>query len=640
MKMAKSHKLLLILTAFVACMIAAFSMMNFPTVKAASVKASDYFYLNGEVSTDVQFANDNVEVTVKDGDVFKFKNKLAVKDLSLSFDIDEVIEGVKINIKGTSAYATGYKNKTGEYSATTTYVFELNKKENGKQQIVMDGAQSSEFDARYSWVLNFSDGCRRLETDSAGIGNIVLTGESAVQKKYAKSVSLVEVEFEFSLAENANGKFSLKSVSTDISNAAYTQRFDLDENGQLASLATPVAVFPLDGFTLQGAQYYAIKGFRIQNFSVKAYSLIGGTVSDIEVVASQAKDVNYSSDNSFIIFNKSTDISLKLDNAVIMNNFSIQVVNKEDDNAAPEYNGIQDAKERYIDAFRSKLVSEGVYGEDDAVYVSLGSDKYLELPSMADMVFDDTVPYSSLKYTLYYRTPTTSSSSKSSFKIPLTDAGEYSFYVVFEDVSGNTMSKKDFYTENSNDANDVSLNDSMYGSYVFTFEIKDNAPIKVEKAASQGEGYIGVKYNASKFSVTASSYNEKYVLKYSAVKDTTEENWVIIPKASEITDTEYNENGFDYAAIKAINYNGSMSFTPDRTGYYKITCTVESDVSGRFDEATTDIIEVNGKPKTVKPDTKWLQNNVWSVVFLSVGTLCLIGIIVLLFIKPKDEDAD
>lgn len=646
--MAKSHKLLLILIAFVACTVAAFSTMTFSTIKADSVKASDYFYLNGEASADVQFANDNVEVTVKDGDVFKFKNKLAVKELSLSFDIEEAIQGVKINIKGTSAYATGSKNEDGEYSVNTTYVFELNKKENGKQQIVMDGFSSDEFDARYSWDLIFSDGCRIVKTN-IGNSQLHLAGNSDKQKKYAQDLSLVEVEFEFTLADNAIGKFSLKSVSTHGSDASRIQTFALDEDGQFVKTATPVALFPLDGFAVRYSKIYAVKGLRIQNFSVKAYSLLGGTVSDVKIVTDNEKDITYSADKNFIIFNKvATDgISFRLfmdvdgtDTLVSDGYIILYVVDNEKDTTAPVYGGGVEAINRYTDAFRSKLVSEGSYGEEDAVYVSLGSDKYLELPSMADIVSDDTTPYSSLKYTLYYRTPTTSSSSTSNFKIPLTDAGEYSFFVIFEDANGNGMSKKDFYTENSTDSNDISFNYDKYGSYVFSFEIKDNAPIEVDKAASQGEGYIGVRYNASKFSVTASSYNEKYVLKYSAVKDAAEEDWLIIPKASEITDTEYNENGFDYDAIKAIDYNGSMAFTPDRTGYYKITCTVESDVSGRFDEATTDIIEVNGKPKTVKPDTKWLQNNVWSVVFLSVGTLCLIGIIVLLFIKPKDEDAD
>jgi hypothetical protein len=52
------------------------------------------------------------------------------------------------------------------------------------------------------------------------------------------------------------------------------------------------------------------------------------------------------------------------------------------------------------------------------------------------------------------------------------------------------------------------------------------------------------------------------------------------------------------------------------------------------------IIKVEKEASVVKVDNKWLQNNVWSVVFLSIGTLCLIGIIVLLCIKPKEEIDD
>ena len=67
-----------------------------------------------------------------------------------------------------------------------------------------------------------------------------------------------------------------------------------------------------------------------------------------------------------------------------------------------------------------------------------------------------------------------------------------------------------------------------------------------------------------------------------------------------------------------------------------IKCTATSEVSSRNDEDFT-IIRVNSEPNVVEIPSTWLRDNVWSVVFLSVGTLCLIGIIVLLFIKPKEE---
>jgi hypothetical protein len=53
------------------------------------------------------------------------------------------------------------------------------------------------------------------------------------------------------------------------------------------------------------------------------------------------------------------------------------------------------------------------------------------------------------------------------------------------------------------------------------------------------------------------------------------------------------------------------------------------------------LINVSDEIVTVKNyDTKWVENNVWSIVFLGVGGLCLIAIVVLLFVKPKDKLAD
>ena len=52
------------------------------------------------------------------------------------------------------------------------------------------------------------------------------------------------------------------------------------------------------------------------------------------------------------------------------------------------------------------------------------------------------------------------------------------------------------------------------------------------------------------------------------------------------------------------------------------------------------MIRVSEDVTTVKPASHWLENNVWSVVFLSIGTLCLIGIVILLFVKPKEEQEE
>ena len=52
------------------------------------------------------------------------------------------------------------------------------------------------------------------------------------------------------------------------------------------------------------------------------------------------------------------------------------------------------------------------------------------------------------------------------------------------------------------------------------------------------------------------------------------------------------------------------------------------------------MIKVLSEPTTVRPATHWFSENYVSVIFLGVGTLCLIGIVVLLFVKPKDAYED
>ena len=66
-------------------------------------------------------------------------------------------------------------------------------------------------------------------------------------------------------------------------------------------------------------------------------------------------------------------------------------------------------------------------------------------------------------------------------------------------------------------------------------------------------------------------------------------------------------------------------------------CTATSSVSSRHAEDST-IIQVASKANVVEVPSKWLENNIWSVVFLSVGTLSLVGIIILLCIKPKEQN--
>ena len=51
------------------------------------------------------------------------------------------------------------------------------------------------------------------------------------------------------------------------------------------------------------------------------------------------------------------------------------------------------------------------------------------------------------------------------------------------------------------------------------------------------------------------------------------------------------------------------------------------------------LIRAESTPVKVVPrENNWFLNNIWSLVFLTIGTLALVGIIVILCIKPKDAE--
>ena len=177
--------------------------------------------------------------------------------------------------------------------------------------------------------------------------------------------------------------------------------------------------------------------------------------------------------------------------------------------------------------------------------------------------------------------------------------------------------------------------------------------MSIKTTSAEGVAYRGVSYTASSFKIDADGFTTTYTLYYNAKADATvssvdtfmDENarkdagWVIVPKASSVTDEDYDKDGFTYDNVKAINYNGKLTFTPNKFGSYALVCNASSEYTTRTDAAFS-IVHVTEDPAKVKVPSTWLKDNVWSVVFLSVGTLCLAGIIVLLCIKPKDEKVE
>ncbi len=592
----------------------AFACMSFSVASAdETVKGSDYFTLSGSGSSAIDLDGGAAVFTVKEGDVLKFKNKLLVKDITINSTVPSEVTKFSLKITADSFYVNGNKKVDGDS-------YEMVKEIENVFTFEKDGDN----------YKMYSEGFSNVKTVFS-VGNFTIKNENGYLKVNDNSID--NDEYRISNSEFADCSIAIEFLELTADTAGYSiisvamdnkqQNFKLHE-GQFTDIVDPIVVLPA-----------ALRTTVAQNteitLSFTQYSVLGES-KDLYIKSDDSYEIEVSGDR--IVFWKSGDVDLRVyykdgdtEKEIYYERITVKE-NKKDDASVPTYKNDADAKQNFIDAYMAKLKDK-----DTGTYVALGSNQYLTLPSLEDLIFDDVNAYSELKLTVYYTTPNSSSSS-TTLRIPLSDAGEYSFYVVAEDKAGNKMDyQKDFRYEDKNG----DLKYGKYKDYIFTFSVEDNYPIKVE-SAKQGTGYVNVSYTATSFDITSSAYSTEYKLYYSATEiGATDEGWVEIPKASDITDTDYSENGYSYDDIQAIAYNGSTTFTPNKTGFYKIDCTVTSTVSNRMESAQT-VINIKEQPKVVVVDNHWLENNVWSVVFLSVGTLCLIGIIVLLCIKPKEEE--
>ncbi len=661
MNKAKSCKLLIFILAFVLMISAAFALVPAFGGKAVSADeaASDVTVTEEDAlksfsgTAELKLAEDKLVASVKNSDTLIFDNQLVVgSGLSLRLSVPAEIKTLKLTARGDSKIATGNKNSEGEYLLDVKNELVLDF-ESGKA--TYNGVEHSfvsegEFDIRFIEDGDF------LAATFANVENAV-----AEDSYYAMSDDekiAVSLSFTFTLKD---GKESAEFGVISVSQEGRTQSFVKNGDGKIA-VAVPSVTMGGDFLFREGAdKINAYKGYRY-SASLKAYSLLGGIASSDLYFAlndeADKKDILLanSAKPSKILFRNEGEYSFKVvyngknaageNETVTVGTYTAKVI--KEDTEAPRYIEIAGDNNPAIESFKASL-SEAIMKDYDGnkTFVRLG-DK-ITVPSMKSLVTDDNTAYANLKHTLYYKTPSSDTKSTTGWDITLTETGKYVFWVIFEDVGGNKMTEDQFFKIDEEDSNNVIINEEVYGAFLFDFVIgKNDAPVYVT-AASQGTGYKGVKYTATAFKFESTDHKAEYTLYYNAKADATipdtlkwEENgWVAIPKASTVKEGGTMPNGFTYDEVKSIGYDGSLTFTPDRTGTYAIECHITSNTSASRDESAAALIRVKEKTATVTPYSKtfaaWVKNNVWSVVFLSIGTLCLIAIIVLLCIKPKDE---
>lgn len=317
-----------------------------------------------------------------------------------------------------------------------------------------------------------------------------------------------------------------------------------------------------------------------------------------------------------------------------------------------------DAINKYTRAVKKASYKDG--DVDAGVSIQVGNDAYYYIPAFKEYVQDSSCGYEDMEFTVYYRTDSSSSVSTVSgsydeLRIELKAEGKYEFRIVPENKAGNAMvgvfasgpEDAPRYTEGDITSDNVF---SAKNLSTFTFSVQYTGPSIEEPKDDDDTGYVDVTYTVDSFEIVgiSGSYTEHYRLYYFVAKDAARGftvsqlreadangsiselgEWKVINQYDSTLGTDEGDNSYSW------NPSSSLSFVPQERGFYKVELIVTSDNLAPQTEAK--YVEIAADADVIPGETYWLENNIWSLVFLGVGVLCLIGIVVVLLIKPKDK---
>lgn len=317
-----------------------------------------------------------------------------------------------------------------------------------------------------------------------------------------------------------------------------------------------------------------------------------------------------------------------------------------------------------------KAVTDAAYTTDEngeRVGIRVGSGAYFYVPSLRPYITDTSCGYTDMSFTVYYRTTNsdtaTVSGSYDELRIPVATTNSFEFCVVPSNEAGNAMlgvfEKKiagntvyqlgEITSSNVWDAQNVAT---------FTFSVKYTGAT-VEAPTDIEVGYVDVSYTLSDFDVTAiSGYDTRYALYYFEANE-----GVTISGRDQIISGEKADGTNEYGTWRLINEydesledtddegdnayewtpDSALSFIPQEIGYYKVTVEVDDKtgmgvVDDRLPSAYA-VVSVSAQADVIPAETYWLRDNVVSVVFLAIAAACLIAIVVILLIRPKNAAA-
>lgn len=260
------------------------------------------------------------------------------------------------------------------------------------------------------------------------------------------------------------------------------------------------------------------------------------------------------------------------------------------------------------------------------------------------------VPTDKITAKIYVKNPSTGWSSSystsgkksSTLKITVSDAGKYSFYILF---SASAYDPADSTTEEliiKKDSEWIERDDGFYAEEgegeektevlklpVFSFEYKPNLEVSITAKKSGSSATVGSACSYLSFTLE-NSLTAKCVLKFS---ESGKDDWHDVTNG---TEADFTESTFE-------NYTSgtSLTFTPLKRGDYKIECQARGAKEEAAKTSVSEVISVKRETVIRKAENTavrdFFKNNWKAMIFLGIALVCLIAIIVIALWKPKDE---
>ncbi|MBD5584760.1 MAG: hypothetical protein HDQ88_06730 [Clostridia bacterium] len=303
-----------------------------------------------------------------------------------------------------------------------------------------------------------------------------------------------------------------------------------------------------------------------------------------------------------------------------------------------------------------------------------GSKNYFYLPSVENLLADNATAYSDLTFSIYYKAngsnQQATSKKANELSINLNRVGKYRFTIYANDAQNNKMyyfklngeewEKVEFETGdiwNMYDEKDgTDFEDTRKYLPWFEFNV-DSAEFSIEDPDEQSTAYVGSSYTPDSFDINTVNYSTSYELyQFENSLYAEANNGVamlyedfIKNKATVLDDysryftrirttSSLKEGTADYEKFNDYGWNGSsLTFTPQSdNAFYLIVCTVTSKDT---QETKTAYMGIAAAPKVepLQGEDTWVEDNLTSIILLSIAGASLVGIVLLLVIKPKNK---